>query len=413
MSVFTKVFAFVMVFALVMPAAVFAASPLQTAPGTPTLLSPTQGWTTTEVKPLITGLTQDNTDVAVYIDGVYNGQATVADSGNGTASFTYRPFLNLSVGWHAVKVKAQESRNNLASAATVSHEFYVAPVNPQPTLLKPVVNKETTWKKPFIVGLAKNNTTIHVYIDGEYNGKTEVVNDPSGTANFAYKPFLKLKPGTHQVHVVSEDARGHKSVVSETLNFVVTNPKAQSASVQTTNIKQADENSEAEETNTEEEKPVEETIEEAVEEAAEESAEEEVAVEEAPVEEVAEETQEEATEEEGVEEATETESSEEATEEEDTKEADDEEEDDKEDEDSEKESNSTSTIGWGLLILIAAGLVYRNRKSVKSFFSESDDQNNDDSASGGSSSGSVEVITKSFKENGKDKPKSPPPASNY
>ncbi len=338
----------VMVSVLVLPSAVLAA-PVPT-PGTPTLLSPSEGWSTTEKKPLIKGLTQNDTQVAVYIDDTFNGRATVQNGIQGTASFAYTPFLDLTPGWHTVKVKSQDDRTGLESATTLVRSFYVDLPLPAPTLTTPVVNEDTTWSKPWITGLSKNDTVVHVYIDGVYNGKTKVVNSESGTANFSYQPFLNLTPGTHQVKVVAKDVRGKASVTSQTLDINVYNPKTvtTTASSDEANTQQDEQNQNSENKNTSEE---------------------------------------------GEETSSQSEESEEG------------------EENDLSEEASNSTIGWAMLIAIAAGLVYRNRRSVKGFF-------NDDNPGGGNSSGgssdssssTVEVITKKDDNN---TPKSPPPASNY
>lgn len=330
----------VMVSVLVLPATVLAA-PVPT-PGTPTLLSPSEGWSTTEKKPLIKGLTQNNTQVAVYIDDVFNGRATVQNGTQTTASFAYTPFLDLTPGWHTVKVKAQDDRTGLESATTLVRSFYVDLPLPAPTLTTPVVNEDTTWSKPWITGLSKNDTVLHVYIDGVYNGKTRVVNDDSGTGHFAYQPFLNLTPGNHQVKVVAKDDNGKPSVASKTLEFNVYQPQTVTTSV------------------TSDEASTQDT-----------------------------ENQNQDTENKNTEEGTSAEESEEGND--------------------LSQNTSNSTIGWAMLIAIAAGLVYRNRRSVKGFFNEQN-QSNPIEGSGDTSSSTVEVITK---KNDNDKPKSPPPASNY
>lgn len=316
---------------LVLPSYAFAA-PLP-APGTPTLLNPTEGFRTTEVKPLIKGLTQNNTQVAVYIDEVYNGQAQVKNGSQGTASFAYYPFLNLAPGWHTVKVKAQDSRTGLESKTTLVQSFYVDLPLPAPTLSTPVVNSKTTWAKPWIVGLSKNNTTIQVYIDGVYNGKTEVANDPSGVGNFAYQPFLDLALGAHQVSVVAQDNYGKSSASSSPQKFIVVAPLVPDQNPDRASLEQ---NSGSQNKN------------------------ENFAPESAPQESA---------------------------------------------DSTSKDSNvgaaptssqaQTSTFGWVLLALVAAGLVYRNRQSVKGFFKDQNPSGLPIDSKSEIPVSTVEVITKS------------------
>ncbi len=95
---------------------------------------------------------------------------------------------------------------------------------PAPTLLSPTNGSATLQTKPLITGLAKNDSLIKVFIDGKLNGQFEVENHASGAANFAYTPFLHLKPGAHEVFATATDTKGKQSPHSNTLRFMVEYP---------------------------------------------------------------------------------------------------------------------------------------------------------------------------------------------
>ncbi|MEI6597084.1 MAG: hypothetical protein WCL13_02640 [bacterium] len=188
----------------------------------PTLISPDETTITAKIRPLIIGLTESGSLVKIFIDDIYNGKTEILNNDSGTANFAYRPFLNLSRGWHKVYVIAEDSAGRVSRPSEVL-SFNIELPMPAPTMLKPVVNKNTFDAEPFIVGLAKNDSKIKIYIDKKYNGEFKVTNHPSGTANFAYKPTQPLTRGNHLVYAVAVDKRGKQSEWSNIVYFSTKN----------------------------------------------------------------------------------------------------------------------------------------------------------------------------------------------
>jgi len=188
----------------------------------PTLIAPDKTIITAKTKPLIVGLTKSDSFVKIFIDNVYNGKTEVLSDESNTANFAYKPFLNLSRGWHEVYAVAEDKIGRVSQSSEVLRFNIELPL-PAPTILEPVVNKDTSSNKPFIVGLAKNNSKIKVYIDKVYNGEFEVENHQSGTANFAYKPVKSLDRGDHLVYTVAIDKRGKQSDWSNIVYFSTKN----------------------------------------------------------------------------------------------------------------------------------------------------------------------------------------------
>jgi len=176
-------------------------------PGTPTVLVPTTSTHTSQVKPVIAGVTQTGTQVDVYIDNQFYGHATVVEGAPGTAHWSYVPFLNLTHGWHTIQVKAQNSSGGRSLVSQPTYLF-VDLLVPSPTLLTPVVNVDTVASKPWIVGLTKGGMTLDVWIDGELNGSIEAEGAKGETVSFKYQPFLPLSTGTHTVSVIAKDSYG-------------------------------------------------------------------------------------------------------------------------------------------------------------------------------------------------------------
>src|SRR3989339_656141 len=94
-------------------------------------------------------------------------------------------------------------------------------IPPAPTLILPDASLKTSKPKPAITGLTANKTEVYIYIDGIYNGKTNILTHESGAANFSYLPFLNLKIGKHQIWAVAKDEQGNKSKISNILTFTI------------------------------------------------------------------------------------------------------------------------------------------------------------------------------------------------
>lgn len=220
---------------LVLPTRVLAAE--KAGLPVPTILVPQEGYQTDTEKPIIRGVTVNDTNVAVYIDGVFNGNAEVKNDASGTASFVYTPFLDLTVGSHTLQARAEDvekgSRSELSSAVSIDiTAHYIAP-----TIVNIVVNKETTNQRPLIVGVAKNQSYIQVFIDNKLNGEFYLDEGTSETADFAYKPFLSLDPTKdHIVYAVAADASGKQSLYSNAFGFKVAKNQVKKVTTTTTTV---------------------------------------------------------------------------------------------------------------------------------------------------------------------------------
>jgi hypothetical protein len=188
----------------------------------PTLVGPETGKIVGEPKFYITGLVDNWSFAHIYIDGVYNGKTEILFHESGTANFAYKPFLNLSIGAHKVWAVAEDELGRKSGISNIL-EFRVEPPMPAPILLSPVINDQTKFDQPFIVGLAKNDSLIEIFIDNSPVGRFAVENHPSGTANFAFKTPV-LTRGGHSVHATAIDSRGKESKNSDIVYFSVRQP---------------------------------------------------------------------------------------------------------------------------------------------------------------------------------------------
>jgi len=197
---------------------------------------------------VIKGLTVSSSIVYFYIDGVYYGKTKVLKHESGVAGFIYTPDFKITSDNHKVWVIAEDEqgrksiKSNLLTLGVVDtgvqedtqdkteDEVKTILATPLPILFTPVVNSKSSYNQPFIVGLARNDLDIKVYIDEDLAVQFTVENHKSGTANFAFRPAEVLDRGQHSVSAIAVDISGKESKLSNIIDFIVKQPTiAQSA----------------------------------------------------------------------------------------------------------------------------------------------------------------------------------------
>jgi len=194
------------------------------------------------VSGLTTSLTGCQVSVLIYINQEYSNLANVSKIDNEFCSFYYEsPWIEKENNFEVMAI-ARDNKTGWLSPPSIlainsirkSRDVFKIAIDlaendentalSAPTLIGPTLNDTIGKIKPLIFGLTKSGTFVHVYIDGIYNGKTEMLNNSSGVANFVYRPFLNLNIGKHQVLVVAEDENGQKSQKSDILEFIIEYP---------------------------------------------------------------------------------------------------------------------------------------------------------------------------------------------
>lgn len=209
------------VFVVFMPKSALAATKTTAVLSAPTIISPQADALTAQSSLWLRGVVVNDAKVAIYLDGVKAGYATVRNAENGTASWAFQ-LLGLKDGQHQIYSQAEKSGKTSANSAKIA--FEVNKPYPAPVILEPVVNEETAWDRPWIVGLAVNGSTIRVYLDGKLDGEFKVADDVSGTANFRYLPSDSLAKGAHNVSAVAIGRTGKISDSSGLVSFEVEAP---------------------------------------------------------------------------------------------------------------------------------------------------------------------------------------------
>jgi len=212
----TSVFITLFFVAFLLTSPVFAA---ETDPlPSPAIISPIEGEKISSDKPIITGNTLNGAQVHIFVDDELSGSATVSDNESGTANFSYSVPSVLKPGRHTISAIAAVDAN---TSEKTEIKFEVIGFVP-PTLLKPIVNSKTTPARPFIVGVAKNDSLVKIFIDGEYDGELFAQNNPSGTATFSYLPKNDLTLGLHQLKAIAVDRiSGRESLESKLMTFLI------------------------------------------------------------------------------------------------------------------------------------------------------------------------------------------------
>jgi len=196
-----------------------------TLAGAATIIVPAQGAAVDEARPTFAALAIEGRTIYVYIDGKYVGDAEQVSVANGVQSVKYTPTADLSYGVHTVSMVPSDPRVTMTVPTEGEYTtFWYEQAYPQPTLFTPVVNEDTTWQKPYVVGVAPSGSFVEVYIDGVYSGRANTSVDESGVGSFAYIPATKLSPGTHYVKALAARFRsdGSVRVSAETVTQAIT-----------------------------------------------------------------------------------------------------------------------------------------------------------------------------------------------
>ncbi|MDD4333435.1 MAG: hypothetical protein PHT51_04970, partial [Patescibacteria group bacterium] len=173
-------------------------------------------------KAFISGTTDINTEILIYIDGSYSGNALLADLGNGLVGFSFTTNDVLVSGSHEAMVLARD-KTSLVLSQSARANFSVKPI-PAPTLLSPDASALLGVLRPIISGLALSGTKVKIYLDDVLVKQTEILIHDSGTANFAYQPEKDLTKGEHFIYLIAESENGSKSEKSELVKIFIEDP---------------------------------------------------------------------------------------------------------------------------------------------------------------------------------------------
>lgn len=177
---------------------------------------------TSVTKPSISGTSEPNATITIYVGGALVG-ATTAD-GNGAWSYTFTTAL--SEGSNAITATATDYVGNTseASPALVLTLDTMAPSQPAAPLLDDASNTGSTSDlitydpAPAISGTAEMNSLVEVFVGGQSKGTTQT--DGSGNWSFPF-PNGALTEGANAITVTATDAAANTSTVSAALTITL------------------------------------------------------------------------------------------------------------------------------------------------------------------------------------------------
>lgn len=186
--------------------------------------SVTNGGSTNDPRPQLSGTAEAGSTVTIYDGGVAIGTAVVASNG----TWTFTPSADLSESTHQITVQATDAAGNLGPASPV---FTLTVDLTPPTTPTAIVLTDDTGairgtitagtptdaSQPILAGTGEPGGTITIYDNGVAVGTTTVL--PNGT--WSVTPDGPLPDGTHAITVVETDAAGNQSAASEPIIFTV------------------------------------------------------------------------------------------------------------------------------------------------------------------------------------------------
>ncbi len=170
-------------------------------------------------EPFISGFTEKNTNVLVYIDGNYWADATIVDSNN-RANFYF--FLNKlpKEGKHSFFLIARDL-NGVMSSPTNEFDFYISH-----RLDTPLLIKSEFMPSVLVVGESENENFIDVVLDDKIDSTIFIEKNEENIFKFENNT---LSQGNHSIYFLARDAVGRISLASQKLEFIL--PKKQQAQI--------------------------------------------------------------------------------------------------------------------------------------------------------------------------------------
>ncbi|SUX80093.1 large repetitive protein [Citrobacter youngae] len=190
----------------------------------PTTGAITNGQTTNETRPALSGTGEVGATITVLSDGQPIGTTTVGAGG----IWNFTPTDALSNGPHTLTVTATDSAGN-TSLASNGFGLIVDTISPGIPVISQVADdvgpltgnlnngQATNDAQPTLSGTAEANSTIKIYDNGTYLGTAPV--DANGAWNFT--PTAGLGNGNHALTVTATDAAGNVSQSSAAFNIIV------------------------------------------------------------------------------------------------------------------------------------------------------------------------------------------------
>ena len=184
----------------------------------PTLIAPTSNLKTVDANPIIEGFAFNDSKVQIFIDGIIDGEIKVQNHPSKTAHFLYSVKNSLLRGHsHNITAKAEDQRGRISSNSN-NIQIFTQDLYIPPTLL----GFKDTSTEPLVYGVAHNDSSIHLLIDGKLDSIFTPANHLSGTLYFESYLNTPVAYGTHQISAQAFDLNGKPSLISNILYYIKT-----------------------------------------------------------------------------------------------------------------------------------------------------------------------------------------------
>ena len=186
----------------------------------PTILTPVSGSETIIDTPLVSGIAFNESKVKIFVNGHEDGEITVKNTPSGIGTFSYTIVNRISRGQSftvyalAYDKKGRISNDSNHVDSRIAH-YYIPPT------LFAVSGKSRT---PLVTGVAHNDSTIAIFVDGKRDSTITPVNHPSGTLYFEARIQTPLSSGARRITAQAFDAMKKPSEKSNTIVVTYTDP---------------------------------------------------------------------------------------------------------------------------------------------------------------------------------------------
>lgn len=178
----------------------------------PTILLP-EAQKLTTAKPLIAGVSVNDTAVEIYLDGSLAATVKTSNHPSGVGNFAWQPTIPLGLGEHDIKVKAIDQTGQISSDFSKTININIVPFGGPTFLLADYV--KTTSPFAYLQGVAHNNSTIKFFVDGALFDTFTLNSNPSGAVGFKHRLSVPITSGQHSLYLQAVDQTGRVSLPSK------------------------------------------------------------------------------------------------------------------------------------------------------------------------------------------------------
>ncbi|HYH96383.1 Ig-like domain-containing protein, partial [Hyalangium sp.] len=184
-----------------------------TIPPPPVIVTPADNSVTNDTTPDITGTSEANTTVTIFLGSQQLG-TTQADA---AGSWSFTPTAPLAEGTYDVSAVATNAVGNTSERSN-THRFTIDTTPPgAPVITSPQNDEVLSNNRPPLSGTAEPNSTVTVTLNGNNLGTATT----DATGNWTLTPATPLADGPYTAVATATDVAGNTSAPSNSVRFVI------------------------------------------------------------------------------------------------------------------------------------------------------------------------------------------------